>query len=296
MTQLVQLQTVAQDLADHGFTVFAISNDPVEVLSDFSREHGIDYPLLSDADSAVIRSFGIMNQLIESDVGKSMRWHGIPYPGTYFLDAAGMVTDKDFHQHHARRASGVSVLARALRKPTSIDESTQVHQQVDDAKIAIGLSDPALKLELITQLIVDIDIAPSRHLYAPGAPEAFTPLSVEVHGEGLRVGAANWPAVEPLTMTELGQTYPTYNTNVRVEIPITVTSALIRLGHELPTSSIDVQVTVAYQACDATSCGLPQQHVIELTVPVERLVEPEGLGIYAKRVEALEDERGESVR
>ena len=108
MTQLVQLQQVADELAANGFSLYAISNDPVEILGEFAAENGITYSLLSDADSSVIREFGIMNQLIEPDEGRSMRWHGIAYPGTYFLDADGVVTDKDFHQHHARRSSGAT--------------------------------------------------------------------------------------------------------------------------------------------------------------------------------------------
>ena len=108
MTQLVQLQAVNESLEGAGYSVFAISNDPIEILSDFAAKHGITFPLLSDGDSAVIRAFGIMNQLIRPDEGQSMRWYGIPYPGTYYLDENMAVTDKDFHQHHARRASGSS--------------------------------------------------------------------------------------------------------------------------------------------------------------------------------------------
>ncbi|MCH2628799.1 MAG: peroxiredoxin family protein, partial [Acidimicrobiales bacterium] len=114
MTQLVQLQGIKDNLEEAGYSVFAISNDPVEILTEFAAKHDITFPLLSDSDSAVIRAFGIMNQLIRPDEGQSMRWYGIAYPGTYYVDANMMVTDKDFHQHHARRASGSSVLARVL--------------------------------------------------------------------------------------------------------------------------------------------------------------------------------------
>ncbi len=296
MTQLVQLQAVAADLADNGFTVFAISNDPVEVLTGFAAEHRIAYPLLSDADSSVIRSFGIMNQLVGSDEGTSMRWYGIPYPGTYFLDADGVVVDKDFHQHHSRRASGASVLARALGQEVEADPSTLVAAAADEVSIRVGLVDPSLQLELITQLIVDIDIPTGRHIYAPGAPDAFTPLSVDVAGNGIRVGEPAWPAGMPLTMSELDLSCQTYEGVVRLAIPITITSEAARLGHELNDESVDLSIVARFQSCDEVTCGLPQTAEIELTVPVERLVEPEGLARYAERVEAIEDERGEAVR
>ena len=114
MTQLVQLQGIKDNLEEAGYSVFAISNDSTEILAEFASKHDITFSLLSDSDSAVIRAFGIMNQLIRPDEGQSMRWYGIPYPGTYYVDANMTVTDKDFHQHHARRASGSSVLILIL--------------------------------------------------------------------------------------------------------------------------------------------------------------------------------------
>lgn len=296
MTQLVQLQSIRDELLANGFTVFAISNDPLEVLSEFAAQHGIEYPLLSDEGSVVIQSFGIMNQLIDSDEGRSMRWYGIPYPGTYFLDADGVVVDKDFHQHHARRASGAVVLARALGQPIAGDAQTAIGSPDDEISLRVGLSDPALQLERISHLIVDIDIPTGRHMYAPGAPDAFTPLSIDVRAAGVRVGDVAWPKAQPLTMSELGLTCPTYNGRLRVEVPLTVTSELIRLGHTLATESVEISIAVRYQSCDEVTCGLPQDVYATLTLAIERLVEPEGLSIYADRVEQLEAERGQPAR
>lgn len=296
MTQLVQLQTIAAALAENGFSVYAISNDPVEVLADFSEKHGIDYPLLSDADSRVIRSFGIMNQLIGPEEGRSMRWYGIPYPGTYFVDGDGQVTDKDFHQHHSRRASGASVLARALGQEAEPESQTVITTDADEVTLQVGLVDPALRLELITQLIVDVEIPSGQHLYAPGAPEAFTPLAIEVSGDGIRVGEPKWPASADLVMSDLDLTVPTYEGRLRLSIPLTITSEAVRLGHGLTDDEVDLSIVARFQSCDATTCGLPQVVESTMTVPVEVLVEPEGLSMYAERVAAVEAERGEAVR
>ena len=295
MTQLVQLQSIADELAANGRTVFAISNDPVEVLADFAATHDIDFPLLSDEGSAVIRSFGIMNQLIEPDEGRSMRWYGIPYPGTYYIDADGLVMDKDFQQHHARRASGVAVLARALGRSVESDAGAQVHVDSDEVAVQVGLSDPALQLEMISDVVVEIELPDGKHVYAPGAPKQFTPLSIEVAAAGVRVSEPQWPTAEPLTMSELQLTAPTYQGRVRVIVPIATTSEIARLGHDIP-DSIDLSVTSRFQMCDEVTCGLPQSVQVVLTVPLQRLVEPDGLSIYAERVEAIEAESGETVR
>lgn len=297
MTQLVQLQQVADELAANGFTLFAISNDPVEILDEFAREQGITYSLLSDADSAVIRSFGIMNQLIDPDEGRSMRWHGIAYPGTYFVDADAVVTDKDFHQHHARRSSGSSVLARALGRPVEVDEAVVSTAEDGELALRVGLSDPALQLEVITTLAVDVEIPDGLHAYAPGAPEQYTPLSVSVSvsGDGLRVGEVRWPDAHPLVMEELGSEVPVFSGSVRIEVPVTVTSDVVRLGHEIERPSLSVDVVVGAQLCDEVACGLPQSVAVQLDAPLERLIEPPGIQHYVERVEALEAETGTPV-
>ena len=295
MTQLVQLQNISAELFENGYSLFAISNDPVEILNDFALKYGITFPLLSDEDSKVIKSFGIMNQLIKPDEGRSMNWYGIPYPGTYYLDSEGVVADKDFHQHHARRASGTSVLARALGREIVTNPDTAESVLSDGVSIKVGISEPELRLEMISQLIVDIDLPEGMHAYADGASEAFTPISLKVQGEGIRLGEQRWPGSVDLHMSDLDLKAPTYSEKIRVTVPITVTSEKIRLGHDIA-NSLQFSVTASFQLCNETECDLPQKVVVAMSVPLGRLVEPEGLQTYVKRVEAIEAESGKEVR
>ncbi|MDP7067913.1 MAG: redoxin domain-containing protein [Acidimicrobiales bacterium] len=295
MTQLVQLQGIKEKLEEAGYSVFAISNDPVEILADFASKHDITFSLLSDGDSAVIRAFGIMNQLIRPDEGQSMRWHGIPYPGTYYVDPNMIVTDKDFHQHHARRASGSSVLARALGQEMEVHSEAESVDVSDQINVSIGLSEPALQLEVISQLLIDIEIPEGTHAYASGAPNRFTCLSLDVDGDGIRIGDVSWPASEPMNTLGMDEEVPVYKGRIRASLPITVTSDVIRLGHEIP-DALQVSVAVSFQLCDEYECFLPERIETTLTCALNRLVEPEGLSIYAERVEVIEAETGKPVR
>jgi len=295
MTQLVQLQGIKEKLEEAGYSVFAVSNDPVEILADFASKHDITFSLLSDGDSAVIRAFGIMNQLIRPDEGQSMRWHGIPYPGTYYVDPNMIVTDKDFHQHHARRASGSSVLARALGQEMEVHSEAESVDVSDQINVSIGLSEPALQLEVISQLLIDIEIPEGTHAYASGAPNRFTCLSLDVDGDGIRIGDVSWPASEPMNTLGMDEEVPVYKGRIRASLPITVTSDVIRLGHEIP-DALQVSVAVSFQLCDEYECFLPERIETTLTCALNRLVEPEGLSIYAERVEVIEAETGKPVR
>ena len=286
MTQLVQLQQTLPEIQAAGFEVFAISNDTQERLADFAAAHDITFPLLADEESAVIRAFGIMSQLVQPDEGKHMRWYGIPYPGTYIADADGTIIDKDFHQHHARRMSGQALLMRLKGEVPEADGDAPVVAHAD-AEVAVQayLLDPTLRLEVISSLVVKLSIAPGRHLYAPGAPEAFTPVALRLEGTGVRFGDPVWPEPETLRMSDLGLTVPVYQGEITLTVPVTVTSEIMRLGHGLDQETAELAISLSYQSCDEHECGLPAVLKTEMTVPLETLVEPEGVRTYVQRVE-----------
>ncbi len=286
MTQLVELQKILVPLRAAGFEPFAISNDTVERLRDFADRYAIDFPLLSDEDSAVIRRFGILNTLIEPHEGRSMRWYGIPYPGTYVTDTRGTIVDKEFEQHHARRASGTTLLHRLTGTIAEPDSATpRAVGGIGDATLSVHLSDPVLRLEVISTLVCDIAIAPGSHIYGPGAPDAFMPTTLDILAPGVQLGPVQWPETTTLMMKPLDLEIPVWTETIRATVPITATSELIRLGHGLDTTEIEVKVKLRYQACDEVACGLPQEAAVGLTLPLGNLVEPEGVKIYVQRVE-----------
>ena len=286
MTQLVQLQQILPELHAAGYEVFAISNDPAERLTAFAEEHGITFPLLSDEDSSVIRAFGIMNQLIQPDEGKHMRWYGIPYPGTYITDPSGIIIDKEFHQHHARRMSGPALLLRLNGEVPEPEDSAPVSAVADEeVGLTAYLLDPTLRLEVISTLVCKLKIAAGRHFYADGAPEAFTPVSTRFEGQGVRFGEPVWPEPQLLVMPELNLTAPVYEGDITVTVPITVTSEIMRLGHGLDQETAEIRLSLTYQACDEHECGLPATVNASLTLPLETLVEPEGVRTYVQRLE-----------
>jgi len=165
----------------------------------------------------------------------------------------------------------------------------------DQINVSIGLSEPALQLEVISQLLIDIEIPEGTHAYASGAPNRFTCLSLDVDGDGIRIGDVSWPASEPMNTLGMDEEVPVYKGRIRASLPITVTSDVIRLGHEIP-DALQVSVAVSFQLCDEYECFLPERIETTLTCALNRLVEPEGLSIYAERVEVIEAETGKPVR
>lgn len=62
----------------------------MRVLKSFYKKGKINYPLLADKDSVMIKAFGILNEQYK----RGHKWHGVPYPYIFFADAKGKVLGK----------------------------------------------------------------------------------------------------------------------------------------------------------------------------------------------------------
>ena len=108
----MELQGRLSELEANGLGLVAISYDSQDVLSEFAARRGITFPLLSDEDSAIIETFGILNTVaaeglgptaddaaVQADVEKYVSVFGAtplivgtPFPGTFIVDRDGLVT------------------------------------------------------------------------------------------------------------------------------------------------------------------------------------------------------------
>ena len=85
--QLIDLDAAAAPLAEAGWTLVAVSYDPVETLAGFKADKGLSYELLSDEGSVAIRAFNLLN----ADMKPGSRYEGIPHPAIVFIGADGTI-------------------------------------------------------------------------------------------------------------------------------------------------------------------------------------------------------------
>jgi hypothetical protein len=104
----VELQGRLDDIRKAGMNIAAISYDPVSVLDDFARRRQIAFPLLSDAGSATIKRYGILNTTVDS----TNPLYGYPFPGTFILDRHGIVRSRVFEPIYQERSTISSVMVR----------------------------------------------------------------------------------------------------------------------------------------------------------------------------------------
>lgn len=284
MTQLVELRRVLPELQAAGYALYAISYDTQEQLRNFADQQEIRYPLLSDPGSAVIKRFGILNTLILPDE-PGHRWYGIPFPGTYVTDEAGVVVRKFFNQHHAVRESGETMLDQLLGRVLDHGASPRVTLSDEDVAVTVFLREPNLKLEVVSTIHCRIALPEGLHIYAEPVPEGFVATRVEIPPtRGLRIGAPIYPASETYDMAAPRMRFSVFTGTVDIAIPVTLTSELVKLGQARDISSVQINVNIAYQACNDTMCLPPRTLEVALEAPVGDVILPPGIQVYNERV------------
>jgi hypothetical protein len=248
---VVDLNAQYDQFRAKGLGVAIVSYDSVAILKNFSDRKSIRIPMLSDPESKIIRAFGILNDNVE----KTSPVYGIPFPGTYVLDAKGIVKSKYFHDDFTERFSAGSVLTREF------GAAGQTVTHVDTPHIALSYtaSDAAFSPGRRITLIVDLDFKPKMHVYAPGVEGGYLPIDWKMaKTKGWAALDAEYPAAREAHLTAINDTVPVYDRHVRITRDIIVGQSA-EVGPALaPDRTLTVDGTFRYQACDDIECYVPR--------------------------------------
>lgn len=108
----MQLQNARRRFEAEGLKLAAISYDSPAILKDFAERHKIEFPLLADPDSEIIRSFKVLNA-----EAKGMT-KGMAYPGFFYIDSGGVVREKYFEAKYTNRFTANNVFGKLFPELT----------------------------------------------------------------------------------------------------------------------------------------------------------------------------------
>ncbi len=250
------------DAAD--IRVYALSYDEADALRDFRAAHGITYTLLSDPDSAVIRSFGILNTLIDPN---DHPWYGIPYPGAIVMDAEGAITHKFFDGNLAVRAGPEQLLWAALGQPPLEPEVDRVAAP-RDVRVSVALDGDHLAFTVQRDLVVRFSVPAGRHVYAEPAPPGSVAVEVTLdENRRLVQRPIVRPASEPHVLAGTGESFQVHHGVFELRLPLAVNGF-----SRSDAAGLMISGEVRWQCCDDEVCDLPTSQRFELTVPVSEPV------------------------
>jgi hypothetical protein len=244
--------------------VAGISYDPVAVLAGFSARRGITFPLLSDPGSATIKRYGIFNTAVPES---NQQTFGIPFPGTFMLNAQRVVTARFFEPAYQERNTVASMLARLgnhINAPGTKVSSPQleISSFATDAIVAPGTH---------FSVVLDIRPGPRIHVYAPGVT-GYKSIALAIESQQwVSMRAAQYPRPEDYHFKPLDEHVPVYQRPFRIVQDIAIDASPEAQAALKDVSALTINGTLSYQACDDKICFNPQSVPLTWTVNVRQL-------------------------
>jgi DsbC/DsbD-like thiol-disulfide interchange protein len=220
----------------------------------------VSFPLLSDPESEIIERFGILNTLVETD---DHPWFGIPFPGTYVVNADGIITAKFFESNLALRANSDQLRRAALGEEIVIDsappsEEVTVEVMFDGDSLAVGV---------VRDLLIRLGVPEGQHLYGEPVPNGMVATSIEMdESVGVIVLDPQLPPTHPHTLQGTGEELQIFDGDVLIRIPITHNQRST-VERDDGSRVVPISGTVRWQSCDDEICNLPATYRFELDVP-----------------------------
>ena len=262
----MELQGRLDALTREGLGLVAVSYDSVPTLAEFATRRGITFPLLSDTGSAVIKQYGILN----TTVATTNTTYGIPFPGTFFVNAKGVVTSRHFEDAYQERDTITSMLVKLGKLGASVDISaTKI--SAPNLTLTTYVTDRIAAPGTHFSVVVDAVPGPRVHVYAPAVTE-YKPITLVVQPQpALVVRAPQFPAAEDYFFKPLKEHAAVYQKAFRIvqdlEIDPSSTSAEALKNR----AEMAISGTLSYQACDDKVCFIPQSVPLTWTIGLRAL-------------------------
>jgi peroxiredoxin len=263
-TQVLELQGRADELRKRGLGLAVITYDSPALQAEFSKRRGIALPLLSDAGSATIRAFGILNTTVDAQSQN----YGIPFPGTFMLDPRGVVTARFFEDAYQERNTVANIM---LKLDASSLERRAKRITTDHLKVTTYVSDDVIAPGTLFSIVFDVEPRPRMHVYAPGA-ESYKIIGFELDSNPLLVvRPMSFPKPEVYFFKPLNERVPVYQKPFRLMQELALSASRDHREAISRIESLTITGRLNYQACDDAVCFIPASLPVSYTVRVRLL-------------------------
>ena len=250
-------------LENNGVRIAAVSYDPVETLKGFAEKYGIGFPLLSDRDSAVIRSFGIFNM----NIAPGLRAHGVPHPVDYLVAPDGTLIRKYFVPNYTHRVTASAVVMQEFGAVS--EDATMVTLCRGTLTVEIGLSSGKAFAGQEISFRAKFQLEPGWHVYGAPLPDVYTATSITFDDPKVIRQSFELPEAHPLEIAALGETLPVYGGSFEGR-------GSLLLKFPLDPGRIALSGNLRFQQCSEAVCEAPESVPFELPLLVEPFMVPPG--------------------
>ncbi len=242
-------------LEKNGVRIAAVSYDSLEILRAFAEKHGIGFPLLSDRDSTVIRSFGIFN----TNIASGLRAYGVPHPVDYLVAPDGIVIRKYFVPNYQHRVTASAIALREFGKAGQGAAAVTLRSGALTVEIGLASAEAFAGQEI--GYLAKFSLEPGWHIYGTPLPDAYTAASIVFDDPRIVRQSFELPAARPMTLVALDETLPVYSGSFRG-----VGSLLLKFP--IDTGPVLLPGKLRFQQCSDTVCEASEAIPFELPLNI----------------------------
>jgi len=233
-------------------------------VADFAKRNNITLPILADAQSKAIRDFGVLN----TAVPEGHMWSGVPYPGTFIVDAGGVVKSKYFEETYQDRYAAPTIL---LREYGSVAGTRETSVNAKYLRMKYYATTDLARPDLRLTLVADFALPPKMHVYTPEV-KGYIPIRLTLEDSPYYVArAAEYPKGDLLLLPAINEIVPVYENQFRITQDVVLAASNVLEPLLNGDKTLQIRGSLRYQACDDKICYLPETLPMEWTFRLEPL-------------------------
>lgn len=250
----MELQARYTELRKLGLGIAAVTYDAPGAIRKFADERKIEFPILSDQDHTIVQRYGILNRQYQP----GDRNYGIPHPGTFILDRDGRVLARYFEEEYQYRNTAASIALKIGQPVTGM--GIPVRHSTPHLDVTGFLTDQSVAPGHRFSIVLDITPKAGTRIIAPGQHNyQVVALNLE-RGDNLRTYPMNYPRSAEFVLTANNARLPGYAQPFRLiqDVAIVVNDQMRQLAQR-GGSTVTLNRTLEYQACNEKTCSPPEQ-------------------------------------
>ena len=261
----MQLQNAKQRFEAQGIKLAAVSYDSPAILKDFADRHKIEFPLLADPDSRLIRIFNVLNA-----EAKGMN-KGMARPGFFYIDSEGVIRDTYFEAKDTDRFTPNNVIGKLFPELT---EEVSQNVEAPHLRLTLAQSDRTVVPGSRVTLTAEIELPAGVHVYSPGVA-GYKPIQLVLHPSGgIEPARVTYPSSKILYLEAIKEQVPVFEGKFRISQDVTVPFSKAGDGLRAVFSAgktVSIVGELHYQACDKTICYPPTSVPVKWELKVQPL-------------------------
>ncbi len=212
----------------------ALSYDSGAILRDFTQRRKIEFPLIADPKSEIIRSYGVLNTEATGFT------KGMAQPGYFYVTPDGRVKEKFFETAYTDRDTANSLMLKLFPE---LVEGNGRQVPAPYIKLTLFQSDEAVAPGSRFSVAAEVALPPDTHVYAPGV-KGYKPIQLIMEASpAVRLLPLRYPKAKVLFLPAINESVSVYEGSFRLVQDVVVSASRTFIGSVTQATTVTLKGT-----------------------------------------------------